>query len=203
MYSIKYHLPLHDVREVLGSKLFTEHERGRAVNRILKKWQSNSLFSSVLAGETTFERHVRTYVEDNAGLGLFKRWKLISQPSPKFIEDISALFDVEMWYMIGRGRIINHSLISTVIRPAIRLPLAWVLPAFACVTTLGTLIFSGRLAEVWGLAVVLAGIATLSTALVCFTADDPFREKRDLAKKLLADAKELDKVVQKYWVSES
>lgn len=197
----KDHLTLHDIREIHASKLFTEMEREAAIVRILAKWQSNPLFASVLAGTTTFQEQVKDYVADNMGLGIFKRWELDHKPSSEFIENISQLFDVEMWYMPFRCGPVHRSLISEVARPSIVRALFYVIGSLSLSVLLGFVVFSGLIRDwhMWPYTLFVLLLLLVFVSVTHSDLDDPFSEKRELAEKLLSDAVELDEVIKKYW----
>lgn len=206
MHSSKSNLPLHDIRKILASKLFTNEERAIAINRILRKWQINPLFESVLSKEQTFTKYVKEYVEDNLGLGVFDRWKLNTEQSEEFIQNISDLFDVEMWYMVPRSHIVTVSLVKTTTHPPIlktTLSFSIFLTSLLCLfTSFSFLIQTTFIIDAWRYLplILFILVLTIITGLTTYgSADDPFDDKRMMSKKLLDDAKELDEIIEKYW----
>lgn len=195
MAILKYTQPLSNLKEILSATLFSEEERIAAINRCLsEEGRINQVFKAVFDGETTFEKYVQEYAEDNMGLGLFKRWKLNNTPTKEFVENISVLFDTEK--SIGCRVPLYKNLATEEVRgPKIFLPLVWTAFAFSFLS----LAFFAR-----GQIGILAwtGILSISSLLAVMTfwaADHPFEDQRNMGANLLSQARELDMLIQKYW----
>lgn len=200
---MKYEQPLNHIGEILSARLFSDEERAIAINRFLsEEGSSNEIFRAVLNGELTFEKYVREYTDDLNGLGLLKRWKLSSEPSQKFIENISLLFNTRKHVGVRGLPIYKNLAEEMVTRPEILTPLIFFsfTFAFCALLLIGLARFFFNLSTyppvLW--VTTIASIVFSAWGTYC-TADAPFDDRRAMGESLLLQAKELDTVIQTHY----
>lgn len=195
VYCLKYEHPIDWIRQIQESNLFTEIQKTDAIYRFLdEEQQSNKLFASVLSGDTTFEKYVQEYVDDNLGMGLFKRWKLNKKPSSEFIENISGLFNTNVYRTSGAGRL-GLSITENLAESDVVTPLTF----SSVVCSIGaTILLSIELSSAVHHFVLMFGIMMLYGGSY-MSIVDLFYERKNMAQRILNTAKKLDEIVQEYW----